>query len=447
MNGTQELKPTPMGKPMLEHFMFEPGYRNMNHASYGAHPRSVHEAFVGFQNASIAAPDRFIRYETADHLLAARKAVAQVVHADVNDCVFVTNATLGINTVLRNLVFEPGDVVVYFSTIYGACEQTLFSLAETTPVELVKLPLVYGQDPSTCSDSHILSLFQAAITSLHSAGKTVKVAMFDTLTSMPGVRMPFESLTSACRSHAILSLIDAAHGIGHLPLDLPHLDPDFLISNCHKWLFVPRACALLYAASRAQHLIRTTLPTSHGFVAPARVLAGRGKASNPLPPPPPGMTPFVALFESFPTTDVTAYMCVPAALRFRSQVCGGEAAIHAYCTTLARLGGDAAARILGTEVMDNAAGTLRADSVMANVRLPITTADIGVKEGDEQALVRWLELRCLEEFKASIQTYWHGGCWWTRLSAQVYLDVGDFEWAAEVLGGLCGEVRERGVVV
>jgi selenocysteine lyase/cysteine desulfurase len=42
-------------------------------------------------------------------------------------------------------------------------------------------------------------------------------------------------LTAICREEGILSIIDAAHGIGHVHLDLEKLQPDFLTSNCHKY--------------------------------------------------------------------------------------------------------------------------------------------------------------------------------------------------------------------
>eukprot|EP00983_Pelagomonas_calceolata_P100279 1158548-Pelagomonas_calceolata.AAC.6 len=42
----------------------------------------------------------------------------------------------------------------------------------------------------------------------------------------------------------ILVLIDAAHALGQLVIDLESLDADFYVTNCHKWLAGPRcACA------------------------------------------------------------------------------------------------------------------------------------------------------------------------------------------------------------
>jgi len=96
--------------------------------------------------------------------------------------------------------------------------------------------------------------------------------------------------------------------------------------------------------------------------------------------------------------DNTPYYCVPAALNFRNNLCGGEEAIYTYIRDVAQRGADLCAMVLGTEVMDDLdtgeglktmgsyeggdrreggrtgwAGGLR-DCAMANVLLPLTIA-------------------------------------------------------------------------
>ena len=62
----------------------------------------------------------------------------------------------------------------------------------------------------------------------------MKLAIFDTVVSMPGVRMPFEQLAAACKELGVMSMVDGAHGVGHVELDLGALGADFFVSNCHK---------------------------------------------------------------------------------------------------------------------------------------------------------------------------------------------------------------------
>lgn len=64
----------------------------------------------------------------------------------------------------------------------------------------------------------------------------MKVAIFDSIVSMPGVRVPFERLTAASKELGVLSCIDGAHGVGQIDIDLGKLDPDFFVSNCHKYV-------------------------------------------------------------------------------------------------------------------------------------------------------------------------------------------------------------------
>lgn len=199
--------------------------------SFGTYPRSVRDQLRAFQDAAEGSPDHFIRYQYPKLLDASRAAMGTLLNTPATTLVFVPNATTGINTVLRNLVYQPGDTILYFSSIYGACEKTIAYITETTPALSARIVYTYPVE-----DEFIVAEFHRTVEKVKKEGGRVTIAVFDTVVSMPGVRVPFEALTRACKEEGVLSCIDGAHGVGHVELDLGSLDPDFFVSNCHKYV-------------------------------------------------------------------------------------------------------------------------------------------------------------------------------------------------------------------
>lgn len=209
--------------------------------SFGTFPVEVRDAQRIFQDEQESRPDVFFIISHAQHVTESRKAIAKLVHAPVDECVFVKNASTGINTVLRNLDFKQGDVIVFFATVYNAVEQTLESLMESTPVQTRKVDYTF---PITHDE--IVRRFLKVVKQTKSEGLNVRAAIFDTIVSVPGVRFPFEKLIKACKEESVLSVIDGAHGVGQIPLNLGDLSPDFFVSNCHKYVIFNISETLLY---------------------------------------------------------------------------------------------------------------------------------------------------------------------------------------------------------
>lgn len=109
----------PFGKAMRKEFMFADNYIPLNHGSYGTYPRSVHAAKLQWQELAEQRPDWFMRKLYMHELNKCRELAAKAMNAHVSDCVFVTNATTGVNEVLRSLEWNQGDTIMYYSTIYG----------------------------------------------------------------------------------------------------------------------------------------------------------------------------------------------------------------------------------------------------------------------------------------------------------------------------------------
>lgn len=220
---------TPFGHPMRSHFLLDPSYLPLNHGSFGTYPKSVRDRLRHIQDICELRPDSFFRYNLPMYIDSARVAIAGYLGVDAGECVFVPNATTGVNTVLRSLVFKEGDVIVYLSTIYGSCEKTVEYIKETTPAESAKIKVSYPT-----GDDHLVEMFQEKIKQLKTEGKRPKVAIFDTVSSLPGVKVPWERLVEICKKEGVLSMLDGAHGAGHLNMNLGKVQPDFFVSNCHK---------------------------------------------------------------------------------------------------------------------------------------------------------------------------------------------------------------------
>ncbi|KAI1358142.1 aminotransferase family protein-like protein [Xylaria arbuscula] len=428
----------PFGRPMREaHFAFSPDYTPINHGSYGTYPVSVRDAHTALRAEVEEAPDRFIVLEWPARLREARAAIAHVLNCETDDLVFVPNATTGSDTVLKNLRWEPGDVILVYEFVYDAVRAGLAWLEDTFGVRVETVPLKIPLTDAEIVDAMVAAAKKVNANENLGTGKEksterVRLAIVDTIVSLPGIRMPFEALVPALQAEGAMVLVDAAHGIGHVDIDLKSLNPDFLVTSLNKWLFVPRGVSALHVPRRNQALIRTSLPTSHRF----RKHAGEpGEASNA----------FVDLFDFVATLDMTNFLMVKGALAFRSQVCGGEGAIRQYCRSIVRKGAKVALSIFGTEIMDSPNSRIR-ECYFANVRLPLEMVDDDDSAGRETKkiplshgarVIQWFREVGVRESGCYTQLYVYYGVMWWRISGMIYVDEDDFRKAAEMLKGLC----------
>lgn len=366
------------------------------------------------------------------------------------------------------------DEILHFSTIYGGIGKTVDYVVDSTygRVSSRSVELTYP-----ISDEAIIAKFRHAVQESRQL-KRPRAAVFDVVSSVPGVCFPYQEMVHVCRELGILSIVDGAQGIGMLELDMTALDPDFFVSNCHKWLLVPRGCAIFYVPRRNQHLIRSTVPTSHGYIP----LPGATPRTNPLPPS--AKSVFVNAFEYVGTLDNSPYLCVKDALEFRERVLGGEARIQRYMRSLASEGGATVSEKLKTWVLGRK--NVKEDSLkpcaMVNVAMPLVVThgvhgssspldsidetqagranaapgpetqqsqvrrragDIAIPREDAQKVWSWMTKVLVDDYQTFIPLFYHAGRFWARLSAQIYLDMDDFEWAGDTLKLLCERVARR----
>mgnify|MGYP001502725355 FL=1 len=308
--------------PHAKHWSFDPSRLFLNHGSFGACPDFVIEEQRRWQDLMEKEPVRFFEELMPNLLLKSREALGTFLSCSPNDLAFVSNATSGVNTILRSLQFKQGDEILVPNHAYQACRNSIDFVAQRSGATVVVVPIPFPIDgPQT-----VVEVMKSAYT------ERTKLVMIDTVTSPTGLRMPFEELTSFFENKGVEVLLDAAHGIGMIPLDLETLGASYVTSNCHKWLCAPKGTAFLYVREDKQDKIQP-LTISHGHTFPLG-----------------NTTRFRHEFDWTGTQDISGWCALPAVIEGMAKlVDGGWEAIMQHNHDLALRGRDILCERLGIE--------------------------------------------------------------------------------------------------
>lgn len=217
------------GHELLTDFAFRDNYTCLNHGSYGSAPRPVLDALRDAEMEMEACPDCWFRYEVYKKVDAVRARLAALIGADPLDLVFVPNASNGVNAVIRSIAIPPGSLVLRLNIAYTMVKNTMIYVDGTDRVLIVNVSM-----PS--SNDEIVAAVAAAL----DAHSNVVLASFSHIASLPAVVLPVVDLAALCRSRGVLVLIDGAHALGQIPVNVATLGADFWLGNAHKWLHGPK---------------------------------------------------------------------------------------------------------------------------------------------------------------------------------------------------------------
>ena len=372
----------------------------LNHGSFGATPTAVLDEQSRIRGLMENDPVRFFEREYLNLWDEARRALSEFVNADIDGMAFVSNATQGVNTVLRSLPLQPGDEIIVPDHSYQACWNAVDFVTERSGAKTVVVEIPFRVE----GPQEVIDIIMGAVTD-----RTV-LALIDTVTSPTGMRMPFEELTAQLQSRDVDVLLDAAHGPGIVPLDLSALAPAYCTGNCHKWLCSPKGSAFLHIREDRKHLVRP-LNISHGA-------SSEGDAQEK----------FEFEFAWPGTQDPSAWMCIPKAIDYLGGlVDGGWPEIMRRNHALAIEGRNLLCEALGTSppFPDSMV------SALASVEID-TGKEVGPMslEGDP------FHNLLLDEhgIQIPVMPWRHHGIRYIRISAQLYNHPDEYRYLAEALG-------------
>ena len=97
-----------------------------------------------------------------------------------------------------------------------------------------------------CSEDEIVRQFWSGVTA------QTKAIYLSHITSPTALQLPVEKICRLAKEAGLLTIIDAAHSPGQIPLDLQALGADMVFGNCHKWMLGVKGAGFLYV--RREHI-------------------------------------------------------------------------------------------------------------------------------------------------------------------------------------------------
>ena len=278
---------------LKEFFLLDPDIVFLNHGSFGAAPRPVFEAYQNWQRRLERQPVLFLGRELDGLLRESRVVLGEYLNAEAEDLVYIPNATHGVNIIARSLQLKPGDEILTTDQEYGACDYTWDFLCGKHDAKYIHQSIHLP----VCAEEEIVEQFWRGIT------PRTKAIYLSHITSPTALRLPVEKICERARQSGILTIIDAAHSPGQIPVDLQALGADFIFGNCHKWMLGIKGAGFLYVRRELQPFIEPLI-VSWGY--------------RPTPETTTGSR-YVDLLQWTGTKDTTAALTVPTAIEFMQQ--------------------------------------------------------------------------------------------------------------------------------
>ena len=389
----------PQRSHLAKHWNLDSDCVFLNHGSFGATPNEIREEQRKWQDLLEDEPVRFYEDLAMEFMENSRKALAAMLECDAEDLALVENATTGVNTVLRSLEFNTGDEILVPDHAYQACRNAIDFVAQRWGVKVVTVNIPFPiEGPQIAFD-----IIMAGVTE-----RTV-LAMIDTVTSPTGLLMPFERLTKELEAKGVAVLLDAAHGIGMVPLSLDKLGASYTTSNCHKWMCAPKGSAFLHVRKDLQHHIHP-LTISHGMTFPLG-----------------DTTRFRHEFDWTGTRDISAACSIPATIEYmENMVDGGWPAIMQHNHDLAMEG----RRILCERLSLDEPCPEEMIACIATLELP-EGGDAGIPLHEPDPLHKVLQ----DKYGIQVPVWsWESPKGrYIRISAQLYNHIDEYHYLAEAL--------------
>ncbi len=223
-------------KRIREDYALKPDYINLENGYYNFAPKPTLDKFIEHVKMVNYEASHYMRTVQWDNKKSVADRLAKLVNCDTGELVITRNTTESLDLITGGFPWKEGDEAIYAVQDYGAMQEHFKLMAKRYGIvnKVVSVP----NHPE--SDEEIVSVYESQITS-----KT-KLIMVCHMVNITGHILPIRKICDMAHSHGVEVMVDGAHCVGHINVDIKELDCDYYGSSLHKWLSTPLGAGLLF---------------------------------------------------------------------------------------------------------------------------------------------------------------------------------------------------------
>jgi isopenicillin-N epimerase len=223
-------------------FARDPDLCFLNAGTLSRVPLSVMTAMEKVRREEELNPTKAV-FLSAAHFWKAQADLAPFFGADPKDLFFRSNITAALNDFFFALEQIGSGEFVATGFEYGATMNLARVRAAQLGLGFRVLPMPIGPQVSAAE------LEEAVVAGF---GPQTKVLVLSHVATALGAVFPVGAIAKKARERGILTVVDGAHAVGALLLNLRDLDVDFYGGNLHKWFMAPKGTAFGWVNPRIQ---------------------------------------------------------------------------------------------------------------------------------------------------------------------------------------------------
>lgn len=217
-------------------YRLKPDYINLENGYYCMLPQTILEEHIKQVREMNYQASFYMRTWQFDDKAAVRQRLSKLVGCGQEELILTRNTTESLDTVISGIDWKAGDEVVMAHQDYGSMKDMFLQQAQRYGVvcRTVSVP----NHPK--NDAEIVELYAKVIT------PKTRLLMLCHVINITGQILPVRQICDMAHAKGVEVMVDGAHAVAHIPVNISELNCDYYGSSLHKWLCSPLGAGILY---------------------------------------------------------------------------------------------------------------------------------------------------------------------------------------------------------